>query len=89
MCTFNVLAHDASARSGALDRSEIDPFRRSEASRRTASGVGLGLFVARRIVRAHGGRIEVESAPGSGATFRIVLPIGDAASLDRAASGTR
>ena len=52
----------------------FDPFRRTESSRRTASGVGLGLFVARRIVRAHGGSIEVESAPGSGTTFRVVLP---------------
>jgi signal transduction histidine kinase len=52
----------------------FDPFRRGEASRRTTSGVGLGLFVARRIMRAHGGWIEVESAPGSGSTFRVVLP---------------
>jgi two-component system, OmpR family, sensor histidine kinase MtrB len=52
----------------------FDPFRRGEAARRTTAGVGLGLFVARRIVRAHGGRLEVESAPGAGSTFRVVLP---------------
>ena len=55
-------------------RTIFDPFRRSEASRKTAAGVGLGLYVARRIVRAHGGRIEVETVPGSGSTFRVVLP---------------
>lgn len=37
-------------------------------------GQGVGLAVARAIVDAHGGRIEVESTPGRGATFRLVLP---------------
>ena len=37
-------------------------------------GVGLGLYIARAIVDAHGGRIWVDSPPGGGATFRIRLP---------------
>jgi signal transduction histidine kinase len=39
-------------------------------------GVGLGLYTCRELVKALGGRIEVESKRGSGACFRIVLPSG-------------
>lgn len=37
-------------------------------------GTGLGLFITRSIVEAHGGRIEVESRPGQGAAFTVHLP---------------
>ncbi|HWN70918.1 MAG TPA: ATP-binding protein [Haliangium sp.] len=38
------------------------------------AGLGLGLYIARRIVEAHGGEISASSAPGAGATFVVRLP---------------
>jgi signal transduction histidine kinase len=50
-------------------------FFRGERSRsRATGGVGLGLTLARRIVDAHRGRIDVDSAPGQGTTMRVTLP---------------
>jgi len=42
-------------------------------------GTGLGLALAHKIILSHGGRIAVESKEGGGTTFRIVLPVGQAA----------
>ncbi|XSE93955.1 PAS domain S-box protein [Pseudomyxococcus flavus] len=50
-------------------------FERFErAASRNYGGLGLGLFITRRLVEAHGGTIRVESRPGEGATFTIDLP---------------
>lgn len=40
------------------------------------AGVGLGLYTCREVVRTYGGSIEVDSEPGVGTTFRVVLPSG-------------
>lgn len=52
----------------------FEPFRRVGSSRDAIPGAGLGLFVARRIVEAHGGRITVESTAGEGSRFQVLLP---------------
>jgi signal transduction histidine kinase len=44
-------------------------------SSRKISGLGLGLFIVREIVKGHQGEIHVESEPGLGATFVIDLPL--------------
>ncbi len=49
-------------------------YERAVPNRHEVSGLGLGLFIAREIVRAHGGEIVVRSAPGNGATFIVGLP---------------
>lgn len=38
-------------------------------------GLGLGLYISQKIVERHGGHIEVQSSPGSGSTFSIILPL--------------
>jgi signal transduction histidine kinase len=51
------------------------PFFRGDRSRsREAGGVGLGLTLAKRIVTAHGGTIELSSTPGTGTTVRVTVP---------------
>ncbi len=50
-------------------------FRTQSASDMAIAGTGLGLSIAKAIVDAHGGAITVESAKGSGTTFRVVLPL--------------
>ena len=51
----------------------FDRFERAVPDR-NYGGLGLGLWIARRIVEAHGGEIRVQSAPGQGATFEVLLP---------------
>jgi PAS domain S-box-containing protein len=52
----------------------FEPFRRGEQPGALDGSVGLGLYIAWHVARAHGGTIEVDSSPDRGTTFRLVLP---------------
>ena len=54
----------------------FERFWRADPSRaRESGGSGLGLAIVAAITEAHGGRVEVQTAPGEGATFRIWVPL--------------
>ena len=53
-----------------LEHSLFQPFHTTK-----SKGLGIGLFHSKKIIEAHRGRIEAESEPGKGTTFRVFLPI--------------
>ena len=57
-------------------------YRGSAAKAEAPAGAGLGLSIVASLVRAMGGDISVDSAPGEGTTFRIWLPSQDAAETE-------
>lgn len=50
-------------------------FRSSGEREKTFPGLGIGLYLSREIVRAHKGKLTLESAPGQGSTFTVTLPV--------------
>jgi hypothetical protein len=53
----------------------FQPFYRGAHGRRIVEGMGLGLSIARDIVVAHGGEIDLESTPGAGSRFTLRMPV--------------
>lgn len=52
----------------------FEPFQRGQKLQDQVPGSGLGLFVVRRLVEAHGGHIDLQTQPGRGTTFEVHLP---------------
>jgi two-component system heavy metal sensor histidine kinase CusS len=53
----------------------FERFYRVDASRAGTEGTGLGLAIVKRIAEIHGGTVSVDSQPGSGSTFTVMLPL--------------
>lgn len=53
-----------------IERRLFKPFQSTK-----PNGLGIGLYHSKQIVDAHGGRMEVESEPGNGTAFRVILPL--------------
>lgn len=65
---------------GGMPESKSDPFQTFGDRRKSdRSGLGLGLSIARKSVRSHGGDISFRNTPGRGCVFVIDLPLADAA----------
>ena len=50
-------------------------YRTDDARDRDAGGTGLGLAIVSSVVASHRGRVELDTAPGAGSTFRVILPL--------------
>ncbi len=74
LVTFSVTDRGIGMSAEELERA-FTPFWRADSSRaRRTGGVGLGLALARRIARAHGGDVILQSSPGRGTTARLEIP---------------
>ncbi len=55
----------------------FEKFYRAPDHGQDTQGVGLGLYISKRIVEDHGGKITVQSKPGEGASFTVILPLAE------------
>lgn len=58
------------------DQADVfEPFKQTDTGLRQGGGTGLGMPISKNLAEAHGGRMWLESTPGKGATFFVVLPV--------------
>jgi PAS domain S-box-containing protein len=69
-----VSVHNAGSIPEEILANVFDPFRGTVHRRDRSRGLGLGLYIVSEVVRAHRGRIEVDSEPARGTTFTVYLP---------------
>jgi signal transduction histidine kinase len=73
--TLRMWVRDTGPGIEAAERERIfERFARGRGGRRRSEGAGLGLAIAQAIAAAHGGRIELDTLPGRGAQFTVVVP---------------
>ncbi|HZC56189.1 MAG TPA: GAF domain-containing protein [Xanthobacteraceae bacterium] len=75
--SYTIAVHDTGPGISEADQAKIfEEFKQSDSAQTKAKGgTGLGLSIAKRIVEMHGGRLWVESTPGSGSTFFVTMPL--------------
>jgi signal transduction histidine kinase len=72
---FTLTVSDEGQGIAPKDHAQIfETFQRTSATHGEAPGTSLGLWVSRRVIEAHGGRLELRSRVGHGSTFCVVLP---------------
>ena len=77
VCTISVVDSGA----GIAEQDLPPVFERFWQAAGARNGSGLGLFIAKRVVEAHGGNLWVESQPGAGSTFAFTLPVATATAV--------
>ncbi|MEO8214355.1 MAG: ATP-binding protein, partial [Myxococcales bacterium] len=72
--SVQVLVHNAGTIPAGTRPNLFEPFGSRDRHAERTRGLGLGLFITREIVRAHGGSVRVESSESAGTTFSVSLP---------------
>ena len=74
--TIEISVHDTGPGIAPDDQPDVfEPFKQTDTGLRQGGGTGLGMPISKNLAEAHGGRMWLESEPGKGATFFVVIPV--------------